>query len=229
VQLSGGEQQRVALARALACAPSLLLLDEPLSALDARVRARLGEEIRALQRRLRITTVMVTHDQEEALAMADRIVVMNRGRVEQVGTPVEIYARPATAFVADFVGTMNVFDAEIIAPGRVRLGALLLDCPAAGDKRSGERVKLGFRPEDVRIRAVEAGLRNAIAVGVEEVAFLGPFCRAGLRPLEDRSLRLRCDFSANALRDLEISAGKALTIVLPAEALRVFDAKKDGA
>ena len=110
-QLSGGEQQRVALARALAPTPALLLLDEPLSALDARVRQSLRHEIRGLQRRLGVTTIMVTHDQEEALAMADRIVVMNAGRVEQVGAPAEVYRRPLTPFVARFVGHMNFLSA----------------------------------------------------------------------------------------------------------------------
>src|ERR1700749_4236356 len=113
VQLSGGQQQRVALARALATSPGLLLLDEPLSALDARVRLRLRHEIKALQRRLGVTTIMVTHDQEEALTMADRIVVMNQGVIEQVGSPPDIYRKPTTAFVADFVGTMTFLDAEI--------------------------------------------------------------------------------------------------------------------
>ena len=125
-QLSGGQQQRVALARALASAPSLLLLDEPLSALDARVRLHLRDEIKTLQRRLGVTTVMVTHDQEEAMAMADRIVVMNRGRVEQVGSAAEIYARPASAFVADFVGEMNMLEGVVSGSGRVQVGALAL-------------------------------------------------------------------------------------------------------
>src|SRR5260221_2023835 len=115
-QLSGGQQQRVALARALAVEPGLLLLDEPLSALDARVRLHLREEICALQRRLGITTIMVTHDQEEALTMADLVVIMNQGGIEQVGTPEEIYTRPATRFVADFVGPMTAFSGQLIAP-----------------------------------------------------------------------------------------------------------------
>ena len=128
VQLSGGQQQRVALARALATSPGLLLLDEPLSALDARVRLRLRDEIKALQRRLGVTTIMVTHDQEEALAMADRIVVMNQGVIEQVGTPSEIYRKPTTAFVADFVGTMTFLDAEVTGPDRLRVGGIELAC-----------------------------------------------------------------------------------------------------
>jgi iron(III) transport system ATP-binding protein len=225
-QLSGGQQQRVALARALASAPSLLLLDEPLSALDARVRVRLRDEIKTLQRRLGLTTIMVTHDQEEALAMADRIVVMNRGRVEQVGSPAETYSRPASAFVADFVGAMNMLDAVVAGPGRVRVGPLTLACSGLGERAEGRRVRLGLRPEEVRIRGVEAGAVNAIAVTVELLDFLGPFCRATLRPDAARDLTLLCDLSANAMRDLGIREGQALTVALPPELLRVFD---DGA
>ena len=117
-QLSGGQQQRVALARALATSPGLLLLDEPLSALDAKVRVHLRHEIRQLQRQVGVTTIMVTHDQEEALTIADRIVVMNRGVIEQVGTPVEVYRRPASAFVADFIGVMNFMPAASSGPAR---------------------------------------------------------------------------------------------------------------
>jgi len=224
VQLSGGQQQRIALARALASSPSLLLLDEPLSALDARVRVRLRDEIKALQRRLGITTIMVTHDQEEALAMADRIVVMNRGRVEQVGSPADIYARPGTAFVADFVGTMNMFEAEIVEPGRVRVGPLELACEGLGRRPIGQRVALGLRPEEVRIRGVGAGSPNAVPVVVELLDFLGAFCRATLRPTAAPELTMRSDFSANAMRDLGIKEGQTLTIGLPPESLRVFDA-----
>jgi putative spermidine/putrescine transport system ATP-binding protein len=115
-QLSGGQQQRVALARALAIQPQVLLLDEPLSALDAKIRVSLREEIRAIQRRLGITTIFVTHDQEEALSISDRVVVMNGGIAEQVGQPFEIYNRPATRFVAEFVGTLNLMEAEVIDP-----------------------------------------------------------------------------------------------------------------
>ena len=123
-QLSGGQQQRVALARALAIKPQVLLLDEPLSALDAKVRASLRDEIRRLQTELRITTLFVTHDQEEALAISDRICVMSNGRVEQIGTPTEVYRNPATAFVAQFVGTppMNLLPAGVLGDGTVRVG-----------------------------------------------------------------------------------------------------------
>ena len=120
-QLSGGQQQRIALARALATKPGLLLLDEPLSALDAIVRVHLRQEIRSLQRKLGVTTIMVTHDQEEALSVADRIVVMNHGAIEQVGTPMQVYRDPATPFVADFVGRINVLPATLETGGRVRI------------------------------------------------------------------------------------------------------------
>jgi len=156
VQLSGGQQQRVALARALATSPGLLLLDEPLSALDARVRLRLRDEVKALQRRLGVTTIMVTHDQEEALAMADCIVVMNHGVIEQIGSPQDIYRKPASAFVADFVGTMTFLDAEIAGPMSLRVGTIELACPDAGRFRSGSPVRIGLRPEEIRVRSGEA-------------------------------------------------------------------------
>jgi iron(III) transport system ATP-binding protein len=222
-QLSGGQQQRVALARALACSPSLLLLDEPLSALDARVRVRLRDEVRALQRRLGLTSIMVTHDQEEALAMADRIVVMNHGRVEQVGNPAEIYGRPGSDFVADFVGTMNMLDAIVIGRGLVRAGALTLSCSSLLTRAEGRHVKLGLRPEEVRIRGLGEGAANAISVTVELIDFLGPFCRARLRPKAAPELVLLSDFSANAMRDLSIREGQTLTVALPPDLLRVFD------
>src|SRR3954464_3867989 len=132
-QLSGGQQQRIALARALATSPGLLLLDEPLSALDALERVRLRGEIRALQQRLGVTTIMVTHDQEEALSVADRIVVMNHGVIEQVGTPVDIYREPASPFVADFVGKVNRLTAVAEGDHWFRCGEKRLQCaPGAG-------------------------------------------------------------------------------------------------
>src|SRR6266498_2446701 len=163
-QLSGGQQQRVALARALATSPGLLLLDEPLSALDARVRLRLRHEIKALQRRLGVTTIMVTHDQEEALTMADRIVVMNQGAIEQVGTPQEIYRRPATAFVADFVGSMNFLPGTLVALDKVKVAGFTFDCPAQDGLAPGNKVALCIRPEDVRVRDLPADVANRVGV-----------------------------------------------------------------
>src|SRR6185503_18513722 len=122
--------------------------------------------------------------------------VMNRGRVEQVGSAAEIYARPATAFVADFVGEMNMLEGVVSGPGRVQVGALALECPVLGARSQGERVRLGLRPEEVRIRGVDAAAANAVAVEVELLDFLGAFCRATLRVEAARDLALLCDFSA---------------------------------
>src|SRR5262249_3753361 len=155
--------QRVALARALATSPGLLLLDEPLSALDARVRLRLRHEIKALQRTLGVTTIMVTHDQEEALTMADRIVVMNAGAIEQVGTPQDLYRKPAAAFVADFVGWMNSLSGTLETPDRVKVGALALACPPQPGLAPGTQVRFCIRPEDVRVRDLPAGIANRLS------------------------------------------------------------------
>jgi putative spermidine/putrescine transport system ATP-binding protein len=153
-QLSGGQQQRVALARALAVAPQVLLLDEPLSALDAQVRVQLREEIRRIQLELGITTVFVTHDQAEALSVADRVGVLRRGRLEQVATPDELYERPATAFVAEFVGTMNRLPAEL-ADGVVQV--LGVRRPVAGAVQRSGRIVALVRPESLVVRADPAG------------------------------------------------------------------------
>ena len=222
VQLSGGQQQRVALARALATSPGLLLLDEPLSALDARVRVRLRDEIRSLQRRLGVTTIMVTHDQEEALSMADRIVVMNHGEIDQVGTPSEIYRSPATAFVADFVGSMTFLDAEIDGPSGVRVGALNLHCAEAGKFLPGSPVRVGLRPEEVRVRNLDADTPNRLDARIAGLDFLGSFCRARLHLAAAPDLTILADFSTNLIRDLAVSEGQTLTIALPPESLRVF-------
>ena len=222
VQLSGGQQQRVALARALATSPGLLLLDEPLSALDARVRLRLREEIRDLQRRLGVTTIMVTHDQEEALSMADRIVVMNQGVIEQIGTPEEIYRHPASAFVADFVGTMTFLDGVMAGPMEVRVGGRQLR--VRNERRVAEhyQVRLGLRPEDIRVRGVQPMDENVVDVRVEDIEFLGAFCRARLVAEDDPAFVLLADFSANLMRDVGVATGHGLRIALPPEALRVF-------
>jgi iron(III) transport system ATP-binding protein len=220
-QLSGGQQQRVALARALALSPGLLLLDEPLSALDARVRAYLRLEIRRLHQRLGVTTIMVTHDQEEALTMADRIVVMNEGVIEQIGTPLEVYRQPASAFVADFVGTTNFLPAVVLDTGSVRLGQLDLTCGLDLSPGPGHQVTLAIRPEDVVVRNVVPGAPNSAEVRVSDIEFLGSFCRVGLA-LGDDTPALVADFSINVVRDLEIRQGQTLRISLPPDRIRVF-------
>src|SRR6188768_2213425 len=158
-QLSGGQQQRVALARALAIEPQVLLLDEPLSALDAKIRVALRHEIREIQRQLGITTVYVTHDQEEALELSDRVVVMSAGRIEQVGTPFEIYNFPATAFVASFVGTLNAVEARIADAGDRRLTLAGSQITTASDVSgsAGELVTVAIRPEMITFDGTGTG------------------------------------------------------------------------
>jgi iron(III) transport system ATP-binding protein len=222
-QLSGGQQQRVALVRALAMSPGLLLLDEPLSALDARVRVHLRQELKALQRRIRVTTIMVTHDQEEALAIADRIVVMNHGVIEQVGSPIDIYRQPATAFVADFVGTMNFLEGEVLDRARVRLGALTLAHDGAPDgAAAGAPVLVAVRPEDVAVRGITPESANAFPAEVRDMEFLGSFFRATVAPADGSGLVLTADFSINAVRDLGIAPGSRLTVALPVDRIRVL-------
>src|SRR5215216_5767894 len=220
VQLSGGQQQRVALARALATSPGLLLLDEPLSALDARVRLRLRHEIKALQRTLGVTTIMVTHDQEEALTMADRIVVMNQGAIEQVGTPQEIYRRPATAFVADFVGSMNFLAGTLLAPDKVKVAGLTFNCAAQDGLASGSKVALCIRPEDVRVRDLPADVANRVGVEVADLDFVGAFCRATLKIRDVADVAMTADFSSNLIRDLGVELGRKLDVALPPDRLR---------
>lgn len=223
-QLSGGQQQRIALARALATSPGLLLLDEPLSALDARVRVHLRHEIKELQRRLGVTTIMVTHDQEEALSMADVIVVMNHGVIDQVGTPQEIYRHPDTLFVANFIGEMNQVPGTVLAAERVALGALELGCAKHG-LASDSGAILAIRPEDiVPLPARSKTKANCLDVQIEEMEFLGSFSRVELGggALGDR--RLTADLSVNAVRRLNAAPGTQIKVELPKERLLVFPA-----
>jgi putative spermidine/putrescine transport system ATP-binding protein len=176
-QLSGGMQQRVALARALAISPRVLLLDEPLSALDAKVRVQLREEIRRIQLELGITTIYVTHDQEEALAISDRVAVLSQGRIEQIGPPAEIYGSPMTPFVAEFVGTMNRLEARVADPerGEVDYGGIQLAVDAARGRKRGERLLVLVRPESLELEQADghAGLVGEILTQT----FLGPVTR----------------------------------------------------
>ena len=235
-QLSGGQQQRVALARAIATKPGLLLLDEPLSALDAKVRVHLRHEIKELQRKLGVTTVMVTHDQEEALSMADRIVVMNHGVVEQVGTPTEIYRDPTTLFVADFIGEMNQIPATAGLDGQISVGGHSLRSRGHACN-PGESVIAAIRPEDI-IPHGSAGRfsgtpdvietpENAFDMEVNEMEFLGSFWRCRLLHDILGDGPLIADFSINAMRRLGLEVGKVMTVELPKERLLAF--AQDGA
>jgi len=178
-QLSGGQQQRVALGRALALRPDVLLLDEPLSALDAKIRVSLRAEIRSIQQKLGITAVYVTHDQEEALSLSDRVVVMNAGRMEQVGTPFEIYNFPTTRFVANFVGSLNTADAEVLD---VEQGLLSMDgitfhtAEGTKGKKAGDKVMIAIRPERFSFVSSEKKA-NVVDSTIENITFLGSVVR----------------------------------------------------
>jgi putative spermidine/putrescine transport system ATP-binding protein len=181
-QLSGGMQQRVALARALAIEPRVLLLDEPLSALDAKVRVQLREEIRRIQLELGITTLYVTHDQEEALAISDHVAVMYRGVIEQMGTPSEMYTAPKTPFVAEFIGTMNRLEAHVVdgSAGNVDHGGTMLQVDAARGRPKGEHVLILIRPEALELTAGGNGAAtssNTLTAEVLSQTFLGPVTR----------------------------------------------------
>jgi len=181
-QLSGGMQQRVALARALAIEPRVLLLDEPLSALDAKVRVQLREEIRRIQLELGITTLYVTHDQEEALAISDHVAVMSAGVIEQMGTPSEMYTAPSTPFVAEFIGTMNRLESTVTdnSSGEVEYSGIRLQLDAARGRTAGERVLVLVRPEMLELEAAADGSAvgpNQLAGEVLTQTFLGPVTR----------------------------------------------------
>ncbi|HCB01560.1 MAG TPA: spermidine/putrescine ABC transporter ATP-binding protein [Anaerolineae bacterium] len=182
-QLSGGQQQRVSLARALAIRPQVLLLDEPLSALDAKIRVSLRSEIRSIQKTLGITAIFVTHDQEEALSISDRVVVMNAGEIEQVGTPFEIYNFPKTRFVANFVGSLNTAKAEILDPASGLLnmeGIQLQTDDGTKNRKKGDTVTFAIRPE--RFSFVSEGKKENVVEGrVVNITFLGSVVRIQLQ------------------------------------------------
>ena len=219
-QLSGGQQQRIALARALATKPGLLLLDEPLSALDAIVRVHLRSEIRSLQRKLGVTTIMVTHDQEEALSVADRIVVMDQGSIEQVGTPMQVYRDPATPFVADFVGRINALPATLEADNRLRLGARSFEC--AHDGAAGSQVRIYLRPEDVLARPIAAGDSNIFEAEIDKIEFLGSYCLVRVRSDDLGEHRLTVYLSLNFLAEHRLEVGGRLPLRLMPDRMRLF-------
>ena len=176
-ELSGGQQQRVALARALATQPSMLLLDEPLSALDAKIRAHLRDEIRAVVDRLKITTVYVTHDQEEALSIADRVAVMEAGRLLQVDLPMNIYLHPRRRFVADFVGASNMLPGRLLQDSRVEVDGLRLELPVPEPLRAAADLTVCIRPEHVVLRRPDGGTSGGKCT-VDGITFAGPTVRA---------------------------------------------------
>lgn len=216
-QLSGGQQQRVALARALAPSPSLLLLDEPLSALDAQVREHLQLEIRRLQKEFNVTTLMVTHDQEEAMVMSDRIAIMHRGRIEQFDTPDRIYRHPATPFVADFIGQANWLLFQRLSECQVSVGALQLSVP----QPPADSGRLFCRPEAVDI-APAADAANRFSARVVDQIYLGNRYRMLLELDELPGQRLMADVTAHTRSRLPDVLAQRLWIALPQQALHLF-------
>ncbi|MFL5650670.1 MAG: ABC transporter ATP-binding protein [Chloroflexota bacterium] len=228
-QLSGGQQQRVALARALAIEPQVLLLDEPLSALDAKIRVVLRKEIRAIQRQLGITTVYVTHDQEEALSLSDRVVVMSDGRIEQIGTPSQIYNFPATSFVASFVGTLNLVTAGVVDAGAGRLsidGQEVRASKPVTSAASGGRVTLAVRPEGIALGDGEAGA-NHLRGAVADINFLGSIVRIRLRLADGANSDGPTFVALDTFNEPHLAVpdvGQTVTISFPPEACFVLDA-----
>ncbi len=212
-ELSGGQRQRVAIARALAQEPDVFLLDEPMSALDAKLREEMQVELRLLQQRLGITTIVVTHDQREAMTMADRIVVMSNGRVEQVAPPQEIYHRPANAFVADFIGKANFFDG-VFEDGGVTIGDHKIE--ASGNFRSGSPVRLAIRPERASIDQT-AG-QNRVPANVMFVRDLGPLREYHLTSEIGPIVVEYADGSGGPV----LAKGDTTSVCLPPDALQIF-------
>ena len=223
-QLSGGQQQRVALARALVLRPRVLLLDEPLGALDARLRKNLQVELKALQNELGITFVFVTHDQEEALTMSDRIAVMNEGSVEQAGVPREVYEEPRTLFVADFLGVSNLLAAEAMGPDgdacSVRVGDRVFRAQQGATGARGD-VKVMIRPERIAIEPHATGGDNRLPGMVERSVFLGGAHEVHVRVLGGELLKATVANDGKRL-PFALEQGEAVTVHLPPDGLRVL-------
>ena len=220
-QLSGGQQQRVALARALATSPGLLLLDEPLSALDAKVRVYLRHEIKQLQRRLGVTTVMVTHDQEEALTMADRIVVMNHGVIEQIGAPLDVYRQPASPFVADFIGVMNFVSGKAAADGAVAANGARISGKVPATLSPGASAVASVRPERIRLFP-SAETANRTTGTVEALAYHGLDLQLHVRTaLSPKPFLVRV--TADAADRRPVSTGDVIELGWDAADVRIFE------
>jgi spermidine/putrescine transport system ATP-binding protein len=217
-QLSGGQQQRVALARALVLNPSVLLLDEPLGSLDAKLRKALQIELKAIQERVGITFVYVTHDQEEALTMSDRIAVMSEGHIEQVGPPRDVYEDPETDYVADFLGVSNLMHARGMGGGRVAIGDVTLEA-RRGDVDATDDVRLVIRPERVRVEDRGAEGPNRVPGMVERTVFLGPTVQVMVTLVGGQSLQA---IEPNRGQDAARAQGEPVSVHLPPEDLRVL-------
>lgn len=221
-QLSGGQQQRVALARALAISPGLLLLDEPLSALDAKVRVHLRQEIKAIQRRLGITTIMVTHDQDEAMSMADKVVVMYNGKIEQVGSPAQVYTQPATPFVASFIGAMNFFPAKKMSDAQVSCLGKAVDCTVPESANENTELTLSVRPEQF---VVHKGLNdNGLHARIDKVEFLGAFIRLYVDVLDDSySTQVLVDVTNESHLNEQYDSGMDITLGFNTSSVVVYE------
>ncbi len=217
-QLSGGQQQRVALARALVLRPAVLLLDEPLGALDAKIRKQLRLELKALQEEVGITFVFVTHDQEEALSMSDRIAVMNGGRIEQIGTPEAVYEQPATVFVADFLGVSNLMDAVCDGDGGVRVGEFGLRA-GCGDLAARGPVKVVARPERLALLPHGAPRDNCVPGMVERTVYVGANLQVITRLATGETVQASI---SNTGDSTTYASGTPVAVHVPADALRVL-------
>jgi spermidine/putrescine transport system ATP-binding protein len=217
-QLSGGQQQRVALARALVLEPRVLLLDEPLGALDAKLRRALQLELKELQRRVGITFVYVTHDQEEALTMSDRMAVMRDGLIQQLGTPKEVYEEPATVFVADFLGASNLMTGEALGGGRVLVGETVL-VAGGGELAADVEVRITIRPERIRIEPADTEGENHVPARVERLVYYGATTQILLRLEHGETLQAMIPAGGGAAVYEE---GMEVTVHLPPENLRVL-------
>jgi spermidine/putrescine ABC transporter ATP-binding subunit len=215
-ELSGGMQQRVALARALVYRPRVLLLDEPLAALDRKLREGMRDELRAIQRSVGITTVFVTHDQAEALGLADRIAVMHQGRIEQLGAPREVYERPATRFVADFIGASTVLRGHALAAGRVAVASATLDVAGGGALPAGAEVELAIRPE--RVRLAPGPGANVLEAHVEALVYQGAQTEVTARLGDGQRVLVFVTEPA----PVPLAPGQAVRLHLPADAFMVL-------
>ncbi len=224
-QLSGGQQQRVALARALATSPGLLLLDEPLSALDAKVRQHLRREILQLQRKIGITTILVTHDQEEALTMGDRIVVMDHGVIAQTGTPGEIYGSPVSAFVADFIGEMNFLEGFVKTSGSVMIDQINFSFkPLDNDQVKNKKVFFCIRPEDIVINRASKpnnDVNNALAT-IQHTEYLGSIYRIRLTFRNSNQIEFVAQVPPANMRELSLDPGQIVQVNFPIDRLHIY-------